>query len=164
MHNNLSTEGLSIVSSSPIPIQLCNNTDINDINNMIDRNNINRNIINNHSDSWCLNCTISDPVIVKGNNFGKYILWNIKFYLFNGGNITIKKRYNDFERLHKQLLIKYGKETVVNNIPPKSGIFENRFSGEFLERRRNGLEYWLNSVVLDPIIGYSTEVRQFVLA
>lgn len=142
-----------------VPIRLCNNA-------VDDGRSSTSTTAENHrqtNSSWCVNCSVTDPLIVEGDNMGKYTLWNVRFKLSKGGHITVKKRYSDFEALHRALAKRYGKQVVVGNIPPKNSLFEDRFSGEFLERRRSGLEYWLNSVVLDPLLGYSNEVRRFVL-
>lgn len=166
MQRTARPDKLAAVPPAPVlPIQLCNNTTddgVTDTSTSIQRSSGTAG--NGHnSSSWCVNCSVTDPLIVEGDNMGKYTLWNVRFKLAKGGHITVKKRYSDFESLHQVLARRYGKQVVVNALPPKNSLFEDRFSGEFLERRRSGLEYWLNSVVLDPLLGYSGEVRRFVL-
>lgn len=150
----------------PIPFGRINlnneddDTNNNDNNLYLDSNRDER----HQKESWCVNCSITDPIIISGDNTGKYTLWNIRFKLSNGGIINIKKRYNDFVKLYQQLHKKYdGDKIVLNKLPGKSPLFENRFSGEFLERRRNGLEFWLNSVILDRELCFTREVRDFIL-
>ena len=168
MQRTARPDKLAAVPPAPtLPIQLCNNTTDNGVTGTgtgtSNRRSADTAGNRRNSSSWCVNCSITDPLIVEGDNMGKYTLWNVRFKLARGGHITVKKRYSDFESLHRALARRYGKQVVVNDLPPKNSLFEDRFSGEFLERRRSGLEYWLNSVVLDPLLGYSGDVRHFVL-
>lgn len=148
------------------PIVLLNNdlestdTNIEDVSNNTNNDTTNN---KNKTGSWCVNVTITDPVIVQGDNMGKYILWNVRFTVCNGNVISIKKRYSDFVVLYKIMKKHYGDKHIINSLPGKSTLLEDRFSGEFLERRRSGLEYWLNSIVLDKELGFYPEVKAFVL-
>ncbi|GME84989.1 unnamed protein product [Ambrosiozyma monospora] len=116
----------------------------------------------NNGDIWCVNCFVGEPYSIEGTNGGKYTLWQIELDTVRGGRIRIRKRYNDFVRLREQLVRKYGRQTVVMRLPPKTVMFQDRFNKVFLEKRRKGLDYWLHSVVLNPILCCAPEVKQFV--
>jgi hypothetical protein len=148
----------SLVGVSPEPIKLQDNTIA--TTNAEDNNFYN---CDNNNSNWCKRCTITNPIIVEGNNLGKFVLWTLTLTLWNDSQIVVKKRYNQFAALRKQLVAQYGKSVAVGKLPPKSAFWEDRFDGEFLEKRRRRLEYWANSVVLDPLLGAAPAVRQFVL-
>lgn len=113
--------------------------------------------------NWCQNCIIGDPTIVSGNNNARYTLWTIEFQTERGNRVHTRRRYNDFVALRRILVDKHGKETYIMKLPRKTYFLQDRFQPEFLEERRRGLEYWLNSVVLNPVLGGTAEVKQFVL-
>lgn len=136
----------------PIPIKLYDATADNADNNQDEANNL-----------WCVNCSINNPIIIEGTNLGKYTLWNIDFKTSTGNKVTVKKRYRDFEELYNVLKRKYSGKVLISHLPPKNSIFQNRFDVEFLEKRRKSLEYWLNNVVLNPVIGNCEEIKKFVL-
>lgn len=151
---------MTLDAVSPEPIQLCDHTQQAEAprpSNTTDATH------KAQRESWCVNCTVADPRIVEGSNLGRYVVWNLTFRLANGGAIRVKRRYNDFVKLHDALAQRYGKDITVCRLPPKSGLLQDRFAGEFLEQRRRSLEYWINTIVLDPVLGFSDNVRQFVL-
>lgn len=112
---------------------------------------------------WCKECTIGDPTIISGNRGGKYTLWMIVFVTVRGTNIKTRRRYSDFLTLKRLLNEKYRNVTYIGKLPPKTYLFQDRFSAPFLEKRRKALEYWLNSVVLNPELASTPEVKRFVL-
>ncbi|ODV84027.1 hypothetical protein CANARDRAFT_9024 [[Candida] arabinofermentans NRRL YB-2248] len=111
---------------------------------------------------WCISCYIGEPTIIQGANGGKYALWTIEFETTRRTKFKIRKRFNDFIELRGKLL-KYQRETVIPELPPKTMIFQDRFNVTFLQKRRKALEYWISSVVLNPVLGGKEEVKRFVL-
>ncbi len=138
---------------------------------------------------WAKNVHVDDSCLVTGSdgyNVGSYTVWTIRIQATNGGNIILHKRYSDFDRLRRKLVRNYGdsiskrqmelgsiaiptsNKNDKNNgiklripeLPPKS-VFNN-FKKEFLSERRQGLEFFLASVLLDPRIGKSNIVKEFL--
>ncbi|GME68096.1 unnamed protein product [Ambrosiozyma monospora] len=116
----------------------------------------------NNGDIWCVNCFVGEPYTIEGTNGGKYTLWQIELDTVRGGRIRIRKRYSDFVKLRDQLMSKYGRQTVVMGLPPKTVVLQDRFNKMFLEKRRKGLDYWLHSVVLNPMLCCAPELKAFV--
>eukprot|EP01099_Mayorella_cantabrigiensis_P000148 TRINITY_DN1065_c0_g1_i1.p1 TRINITY_DN1065_c0_g1~~TRINITY_DN1065_c0_g1_i1.p1 ORF type:complete len:432 (-),score=86.62 TRINITY_DN1065_c0_g1_i1:14-1309(-) len=78
--------------------------------------------------------------------------------------IEVRRRYSDFVWLRNQLVLS-NPEIIVPPIPQKlAEKFLDRFSGEFLEKRRKGLELFLNRVALHPSLIGSTHLNIFLCA
>lgn len=107
----------------------------------------------NKGGNWCVGCSVTDPVVVRGDNLGRYVVWRVRFELRNGGRIEVKRRYSDFVALRRVLVQRCAGRAAVAALPGKGPWWADRFSGEFLERRRRGLEWWLAGVVLDGAVG-----------
>ncbi|KAJ2774979.1 Sorting nexin-3 [Coemansia nantahalensis] len=68
---------------------------------------------------------------------------------------SVRRRYSDFEWLHDRL----ERETTRVNIPPLPGkVFTNRFDGEVVETRREGLERFLQIVAGHPLLQTGSKV------
>ncbi|VEU21271.1 DEKNAAC102709 [Brettanomyces naardenensis] len=149
---------LSILNTvPPVPISLHDNTESGSY---LGRE---EDLVAEEGKVWCKNCTIGDPSIISGYNGGKYTLWTIELFTTRGTIIKIRRRYNDFGRLRTKLADKYGGITYILEIPPGTYFYQDRFSPRFLEERRRALEYWLNSIVLNPALASTPEVKYFVL-
>ncbi len=145
----------SLYAVAPVPIDIQDNTDTGIFV---------HGQANNNNEVWCKSCTLGDPVIITGNNSGKYTVWTILFYTLRGTKIVARRRYNDFVHFKGQLDSKYGSITYIPDLPPKTYFYQNRFSTNFLEKRRKSLEFWLNSVILNPKLSATLEVKNFALA
>lgn len=118
----------------------------------------------NEGEVWCKSCTLGDPIVIRGNNSGKYTVWTISFYTLRGTKIIARRRYNDFVKFKDQLNSLYSQATYIPELPPKTYFYQNRFGAHFLEKRRKSLEFWLNSVILNPKLSATPEVKNFALA
>ncbi|RMZ86975.1 hypothetical protein DV736_g5800, partial [Chaetothyriales sp. CBS 134916] len=114
---------------------------------------------------WAKTVSVIDYVIVKGNSstgLGAYVVWNCEVQTLDGGPITIRKRYSEFDELRERLVKSFPNSTRTSlpPLPPKSVIY--RFRPKFLERRRQGLQYFLTCVMLNPEYAGSEEVKDFI--
>lgn len=113
---------------------------------------------------WAKAITIDDYVIVRGSptGIGAYVVWNCRVQTLDGGPMTIRKRYSEFDELRSRLIQAFPQSTKSSlpPLPPKSAIY--KFRPKFLERRREGLAYFLNCVMLNPEYAGSTIVKDFV--
>ncbi|EXJ88316.1 hypothetical protein A1O1_05246 [Capronia coronata CBS 617.96] len=113
---------------------------------------------------WAKSITIDDYVIVHGSppGIGAYVVWNCKVQTLDGGPMTIRKRYSEFAELRSRLIRAFPQSTKTSlpPLPPKSAIY--KFQPKFLERRREGLAYFLSCVMLNPEYAGSTIVKDFI--
>lgn len=117
------------------------------------------------SSLWARSIIIDSYVVVKGNptGIGAYVVWNCKVETLDGGPIFIRKRYSEFDQLRCDLISAFPKaKRALPTLPPKS--FMLRFQPTFLERRRKGLSYFLNCVMLNPEFAGSPIVKDFIFA
>ncbi|ODV93789.1 hypothetical protein PACTADRAFT_51538 [Pachysolen tannophilus NRRL Y-2460] len=110
---------------------------------------------------WCKRVVVGEYVIISGNNGAKYIVWTITVETLKNSKIVTRKRYKEFEELHRYLVEKYPQRVIeIANLPPKS-VFQN-YDSRFLEKRRHGLEFFLNSVLLNPVFSVDENVKKFI--
>lgn len=75
--------------------------------------------------------------------------------------ITIRKRYSEFYTLRERLWYAYPRQRHgIPELPPKSVV--SKFREAFLEARRRGLEFFLLTVLLNPVFASSPIVKDFV--
>ncbi|KAK8181408.1 Phox homologous domain-containing protein [Phyllosticta citribraziliensis] len=114
---------------------------------------------------WARSVSIDDYVIVSGNvpGMGDYVVWNCTVQTLNGGPMKIRKRYSEFDDLRQRLARTFPHaEAALPELPPKS--FVSRFRPRFLERRRAGLSYFLNCVLLNPEFSASPVLKEFLFS
>ncbi|EXJ74039.1 uncharacterized protein A1O5_02333 [Cladophialophora psammophila CBS 110553] len=113
---------------------------------------------------WAKSITIDEYVIVQGNptGVGAYVVYNINVQTLDGGPMTIRKRYSEFDELRAKLVKAFPQSTKSSlpPLPPKSAIY--KFRPKFLEKRREGLAYFLNCVMLNPEYAGSPIVKDFI--
>ncbi|OAP63663.1 hypothetical protein AYL99_02890 [Fonsecaea erecta] len=113
---------------------------------------------------WAKSISIDEYVIVQGNptGVGAYVVYNINVQTLDGGPMTIRKRYSEFDELRAKLVKAYPQSTrsSLPPLPPKSAIY--KFRPKFLEKRREGLAYFLNCVMLNPEYAGSPMVKDFI--
>ncbi|KAL3479029.1 Phox homologous domain-containing protein [Aspergillus californicus] len=111
---------------------------------------------------WAKSVTIGDHVIVQGKTgIGAYVVWNCKVRTLEGGSITVRMRYSEFDDLRIKLVSSFPHaKNALPSLPPKSVLF--KFRSSFLESRRVGLEYFLNCVLLNPEFSSSPVVKEFL--
>lgn len=113
---------------------------------------------------WAKSITIDDYVIVRGSptGIGAYVVWSCKVQTLDGGPMIIRKRYSEFDDLRSKLVKAFPQSTSSSlpPLPPKSALY--KFRPKFLEKRREGLAYFLNCVMLNPEYAGSVIVKDFI--
>ncbi|KAM7196132.1 Phox homologous domain containing protein [Naviculisporaceae sp. PSN 640] len=112
---------------------------------------------------WAKSVQIVDSVLVNGSatNIGAFVVWNIRVETLNGSYMNIRKRYSEFDDLRRRLVQTFPNfEAAVPVLPPKSVI--SKFRPKFLEKRRAGLQYFLNCILLNPEFSGSPVLKEFL--
>jgi hypothetical protein len=113
---------------------------------------------------WAKQIAIDGYVIVNGNptGIGAYVVWNCTVQTLDGGPMTVRKRYSEFVDLRYRLAKNFPSHTTrsLPPLPPKSAIY--KFRPAFLEKRRQGLSYFLTCVMLNPEYAGSDAVKDFI--
>ncbi|RAH81059.1 PX domain protein [Aspergillus japonicus CBS 114.51] len=111
---------------------------------------------------WAKSVSVDDYVVVQGKTgIGSYVVWNCRVQTLDGGPITVRLRYSEFDDLRQRLIVSFPHaKNALPPLPPKSVIF--KFRPKFLESRRAGLEYFLNCVLLNPEFSSSPIVKDFL--
>ncbi|CAK7201313.1 hypothetical protein SEUCBS139899_004016 [Sporothrix eucalyptigena] len=82
-----------------------------------------------------------------------------------GHSFCIYKRYSEFDTLRKRLVASFPQARgggALPPLPPKSVL--GKFRPEFLEKRRLGLQYFLNCILLNPEFAGSPVLRDFLFS
>lgn len=114
---------------------------------------------------WAKGVGIDDYVLVSGTvpSVGNFVVWNCKVETLDGGSIIIRKRYSEFDDLRRKLLITFPNSGgAMPPLPPKSLFY--KFRPSFLEKRRAGLEYFLNCVLLNPDLSSAPVTKEFIFS
>ncbi|KAH8725356.1 Phox homologous domain-containing protein [Phaeosphaeriaceae sp. PMI808] len=114
---------------------------------------------------WAKGVTIDDHVVITGTapGLGAYVVWNCTVETLDGGPMKIRKRYSEFEDLHQKLIQTFPHAvSSMPQFPPKSVI--SRFRPRFLERRKQGLSYFLNCILLNPEFAGSPVLKDFLFS
>lgn len=122
---------------------------------------------------------VGDCTIVNSNQTNKFSVWQVELVLAptdrSGGSsprIQLYKRYSDFENLRNRLIQALPSELhqSIPSLPPKVRWYESwryqdvNFDKKWLAKRRAGLEYFLNQVLLNERVVNSarTCIRNFL--
>ncbi|QSS55471.1 PX domain-containing protein [Histoplasma capsulatum var. duboisii H88] len=114
---------------------------------------------------WARSVLIEDYIVVKGgrSGIGAYVVWICKIQTLEGGLVVVRMRYSQFDDLRSKLATAFPHaKSALPQLPPKSAIF--KFSPKFLERRRVGLEYFLNCVLLNPEFSGSPILKEVLFS
>ncbi|KAJ4416221.1 hypothetical protein N0V82_006893 [Gnomoniopsis sp. IMI 355080] len=114
---------------------------------------------------WAKSVEVTDYVTVNGSatNIGAFVVWNIRVQTLQGPYMNIRKRYSEFDDFRRDLIRTFPSfEAAVPVLPPKSVI--SRFRPRFLEKRRAGLQYFLNCILLNPEFSGSPVLKDFLFA
>ncbi|KAG6367953.1 hypothetical protein INS49_002153 [Diaporthe citri] len=114
---------------------------------------------------WAKSVEVTNYVIVNSSatNIGAFVVWNIRVQTLSGPFMNIRKRYSEFDDFRHQLVSTFPNfEAAVPTLPPKSVI--SRFRPKFLEKRRAGLQYFLNCILLNPEFSGSPVLKDFLFA
>ncbi|RYP12157.1 hypothetical protein DL765_007456 [Monosporascus sp. GIB2] len=114
---------------------------------------------------WARSVQVTDYVVVNGSatSVGAFVVYNIRVETLNGSYMNIRKRYSEFDDFRWRLIRTFpGFEAAVPELPPKSII--SKFRPRFLEKRRAGLQYFLNCILLNPEFSGSPILREFLFS
>ncbi|KAI3324610.1 Phox-like protein [Xylariaceae sp. AK1471] len=129
------------------------------------RDNENSSLDDRGSACWAKSVQVTDHVVVNGSvtNIGAFIVWNIRVETLTGSYMNIRKRYSEFDDFRWRLMRTFpGFEAAVPELPPKSLI--SKFRPRFLEKRRAGLQYFLNCIMLNPEFSGSPVLKEFLFS
>ncbi|PHH82625.1 hypothetical protein CDD82_5351 [Ophiocordyceps australis] len=114
---------------------------------------------------WAKSVELVDYTLVNGSttNIGAFVVWNVRVETLSGSYISVRKRYSEFDQLRRQLVQSFPNfEAAVPSLPPKSIM--SRFKPKFLDKRRLGLQYFLNCIMLNPEFSASPILTEFLFA
>ncbi|KAI0392351.1 Phox-like protein [Xylariaceae sp. FL0594] len=114
---------------------------------------------------WARSVQVTDHVLVNGGrtSIGAFVVWNIRVETLNGSYMNIRKRYSEFDDFRWRLTRTFpAHEAAVPELPPKSVIA--KFRPSFLEKRRAGLQYFLNCIILNPEFSGSPVLKEFLFS
>ncbi|UNI23161.1 hypothetical protein JDV02_008996 [Purpureocillium takamizusanense] len=114
---------------------------------------------------WAKSVEIVDYTVVNGSatNIGAFVVWIVRVETLNGSYMNIRKRYSEFDDLRRRLMQSFpGFGAAVPELPPKSVI--SKFRPKFLEKRRAGLQYFLNCIMLNPEFSGSPVLKEFLFS
>ncbi|KAH7027621.1 uncharacterized protein B0I36DRAFT_327488 [Microdochium trichocladiopsis] len=129
------------------------------------RDNENSSIDDRGSACWARSVVIRDYVTVNGGatNIGAFVVWNVRVETLSGSHMNICKRYSEFDDLRSRLIRSFPSFAgAVPELPPKSLI--SKFRPSFLEKRRAGLQYFLNCIMLNPEFSGSPILKEFLFS
>lgn len=114
---------------------------------------------------WAKNVEIVDYTVVNGGttSIGAFVVWNVRVETLTGSFMNIRKRYSEFDDFRDRLVKTFPNfEAAVPSLPPKS--FISKFRPKFLEKRRTGLQYFLNCILLNPEFSGSPVLKEFLFS
>ncbi|KAJ6914617.1 hypothetical protein NC651_016788 [Populus alba x Populus x berolinensis] len=113
-----------------------------------------------------LSVSVTDPVKL-GNGVQGYISYRVitKTNLpeYQGHEKIVIRRYSDFDWLRDRLFHNY-KGVFIPPLPEKSAVEKFRFSAEFIEMRRKGLDIFVNRIASHQELQHSEDLRSFLQA
>jgi len=105
--------------------------------------------------------TVSDPE-KRGEGINTFIVYKIITNWSNNEVKKVERRYSDFKWVHEQLSSKI-KGVIIPPIPSKD--FLGRFwNSDFVEKRRRGLEFFLQQVNIHELLKSAKEFQTFLTA
>lgn len=110
---------------------------------------------------WAADARVGECTIVGGIGGQQFAVWTVVIETVKGGHIKILKRYSEFDKLRQQLLRAFPDHAKeIPKLPPKKLI--GNLATDFLNKRRKGLEFFISCVLLNPVLGNSQIVKDFV--
>ncbi|KAI1097584.1 Phox-like protein [Jackrogersella minutella] len=129
------------------------------------RDNENSELDDRGSACWAKSVEITDHITINGSttNIGAFVVWNIRVETLTGSYMNIRKRYSEFDDFRWRLIRTFPNfEAAVPELPPKSIV--SKFRPNFLEKRRAGLRYFLNCILLNPEFSGSPVLKEFLFS
>ncbi|KAL1889115.1 PX domain-containing protein ypt35 [Ceratocystis pirilliformis] len=112
---------------------------------------------------WAKSVRIVSWTVVEGSvgNIGAFVVWTIQVETLKGAPMQIRKRYSEFDTFRQRLIQTFPRCVAsVPALPPKTVIA--RFNTTFLEKRRAGLQHFLNCILLNPEFSASPIMNEFL--
>ncbi|CAM8952547.1 unnamed protein product [Rhodiola kirilowii] len=113
-----------------------------------------------------LSVSVTEPVKL-GNGVQAYVSYRVitktNFPDYQGPEKIVIRRYNDFVWLRDRLFEKY-KGIFIPPLPEKSAVEKFRFTAEFIEMRRQGLDLFVNRVAAHHELQQSEDLKIFLQA
>ncbi|XP_074285890.1 sorting nexin 1 isoform X1 [Silene latifolia] len=110
--------------------------------------------------------SVTDPVKL-GNGVQSYISYRVITQTnlpdYQGPEKIVIRRYSDFVWLRDRLFERY-KGIFIPPLPEKSAVEKFRFSAEFIEMRRQGLDTFVNRIASHRDLRLSDDLRLFLQA
>ncbi|KAJ2555427.1 hypothetical protein EV175_002268 [Coemansia sp. RSA 1933] len=99
--------------------------------------------------------------VTRGRGLDVHTEFKVVVHLTRGDNLTVMRRYTDFEILREVVCQRY--RTFRKRVPhlPQKKAF-GKFEDSFLKKRESGLQFFLAYVMLHPVIGCSMIIRQWI--
>lgn len=111
-----------------------------------------------------LNVTVTDP-LKQSDSFGSYIIYKVNTSTnspeYSFSQFSVLRRYSDFVWLNEQLNFFYP-GTIVPPLPEKQSV--GRFTPEFVESRRRGIEKFMSRVTKHEILKVTPVLATFLQA
>ncbi|KKA26256.1 hypothetical protein TD95_000049 [Thielaviopsis punctulata] len=114
---------------------------------------------------WAKSAEITSWTVVEGSvgNIGAFVVWTIRVDTMKGAPMEIRKRYSEFDSFRHRLLQTFPRSGAsVPALPPKTVMA--RFDKKFLEKRRLGLQHFINCILLNPEFSASPIVKEFLFS
>ncbi|GJP71995.1 hypothetical protein CLOP_g2773 [Closterium sp. NIES-67] len=113
------------------------------------------------TDGGPLEITVTDPV-KQGDGVNAYTSYRVTTKSpASDGEVYVIRRFSDFEWLHDRLGDLH-RGAIVPPLPDKNVVEKFRFSREFVESRRRGLETFVRRVARHPVLGQAEELQHFL--
>lgn len=113
---------------------------------------------------WARTVSVDEYVVVSGaTGIGAYVVWHCTVSTLKGGDLSIRKRYSEFDQLRTDLVRSFPHaEAMIPQLPRKSVV--SRFRPHFLEQRKTGLEHFMNCILLNPEFAASPVLKDFIFS
>ncbi|EWC44588.1 hypothetical protein DRE_06669 [Drechslerella stenobrocha 248] len=147
---NRTASGSSLTILQPAPIALVDNTS---------------DSLEGSSGAYVRSVIVGDYTIINDSPLraGAYIVWNCTVETLEGQKFTIIKRYSEFDALREKLLLAFPhSKAALPQLPRKSIV--SRFRTKFLDTRRQGLNYFLTCILMNPEFAGSPMTKDFLFS
>ncbi|KAJ1776874.1 hypothetical protein LPJ77_003211 [Coemansia sp. RSA 2523] len=99
--------------------------------------------------------------VTRGSGLDVHTEFKVVVHLSRGENLTAMRRYTDFEVLYDVLCERYRAFSKrIPKLPHKKAF--GKFEDRFLKKRESGLQFFLAYVMLHPVIGCSSVIKQWL--
>ncbi|KAK3827647.1 MAG: hypothetical protein J3Q66DRAFT_276193 [Benniella sp.] len=108
--------------------------------------------------------TVTDPIKEEDKYISYQVNTKTTMKGFSAQNVSVRRRYQDFRWLYNALSRDYP-ERVLPPLPDKHRlgyVRGDRFSREFVEKRRASLERFLKKIAAHPVLQAKKQVRAFL--